>query len=94
MLPSASGSPDFCSNGFLAVHFVAPAVYDTVVLGESFLRASLLPLVGQGIGGEGVAGRLGAMQLDVVVEGALVTAASPLSEVSAGKIGTEASGNE
>src|SRR6266404_4039668 len=33
-LHSGSSSPDFCSNGFLAVHFVASVVYDTVVLEE------------------------------------------------------------
>ena len=31
-LHSGSGLPDFCSNSFLAVHFVASLVYDTVVL--------------------------------------------------------------
>jgi hypothetical protein len=56
--------------------------------GESLLRASLLPLLSQTIGGEGVAARLGAMPLRVVLEsgGALVQASSPLSEVSAGTI--------
>jgi hypothetical protein len=32
LLPSGSDSRDFCSKGFLAVPFVASAVYDTVVL--------------------------------------------------------------
>src|SRR5579864_4751052 len=56
--------------------------------GESLLRASLLPLLSQTIGGEGVAARLGAMPLRVILEsdGALVQASSPLSEVSAGTI--------
>ena len=56
---------------------------------ESLLRASLLPLLGQVIGGEGVAGRLGAMQLKVTVEpgGALTAAAAPLMELSEGAIG-------
>jgi SRSO17 transposase len=31
-LHSGSSSPDFCSNSFVAVHFVAFIVYDTVVL--------------------------------------------------------------
>ena len=29
----ARHTPDFCSNGLLAVHFVTSVVYDTVVLG-------------------------------------------------------------
>ncbi len=37
--------------------------------GESFLRASLLPLVGDRRAGEGVAGQLGSLALDVVPEG-------------------------
>ncbi len=37
--------------------------------GESFLRASLLPLVGVGYAGEGAAGRLGALPLRVESEG-------------------------
>lgn len=37
--------------------------------GESFLRASLLPLVGNRRFGEGIAGRLGALALDVEPEG-------------------------
>lgn len=59
--------------------------------GESFLRSSLLPLLKQRIGGEGVAGRLGAMQLNFAVEanGALVPAAPPLSKLSAGRIGVQ-----
>ena len=58
-------------------------------VGESFLRASLLPLVSQGLAGEGVAGRLGAMGLNVSVDsdGNLAKAALPLSEISAGKVG-------
>ena len=57
-------------------------------VGESFLRASLLPLLSQALGGDGVAGRLGAMELNVNVDsdGNLVDAASPLTKVSAGKI--------
>lgn len=63
---------------------------------ESLLRATLLPLLGQIIGGEGVAGRLGAMQLEVRVEsgGALVLAAAPLSELSQGNIGSKLGGQE
>jgi hypothetical protein len=37
--------------------------------GESFLRASLLSLVGVQWAGEGIAGRLGALPLDVDVQG-------------------------
>ncbi len=37
--------------------------------GESFLRASLLSLVGASWAGEGIAGRLGALPLDVEAEG-------------------------
>jgi hypothetical protein len=37
--------------------------------GESFLRASLLPLVGGRAGGEGVAGRLGSLRLEVFSHG-------------------------
>ena len=37
--------------------------------GESFLRASLLPLVGDRAAGEGIAGRLGAISVDVLVDG-------------------------
>lgn len=55
--------------------------------GESFLRASLLPLLDQRIGGEGVAGRLSSMNLALVIDnGNLVAAAEPLSEISAGTI--------
>lgn len=59
--------------------------------GESLLRASLLPLLGQLLGGEGVAGRLGAMPLKVVLEtnGVLVETEPPLLQVSAGTIGTQ-----
>jgi len=54
---------------------------------ESFLRASLLPLLDQHTGGDGVAGRLSAMNLDLVIEsGNLVVAAEPLSEISHGAI--------
>src|SRR5262249_4826325 len=57
--------------------------------GESLLRTSLLPLLNQSLGGEGVAARLGAMPLKVVLEsdGTLIQIASLLSEVSAGTIG-------
>ena len=56
---------------------------------ESLLRASLMPLLGQVIGGEGVAGRLGAMPLKVTIEPscALTGAAAPLLEISEGAIG-------
>ena len=37
--------------------------------GESFLRASLLPLAGDGRAGEGVAGQLGAVAVQVVSAG-------------------------
>jgi hypothetical protein len=47
LLPSGSSSPDFCSNSFLAVQFVASVVYDTVVLAakrrEQHLHRRLLP---------------------------------------------------
>lgn len=54
---------------------------------ESFLRASLLPLLDQHIGGEGVAGRLSSMNLELRIEnGDVVPAAEPLSETSPGTI--------
>jgi hypothetical protein len=61
---------------------------------ESLLRASLLPLLGQVVGGEGVAGRLGAMQLKATVEAgsALTAATAPLSELSEGTIGINSGG--
>jgi len=65
--------------------------------GESLLRTSLLPLLNQSLGGEGVAARLGAMPLKVVLEsdGTLIQIASLLSEVSAGTIGMRTEvGNE
>ena len=60
-------------------------------IGESFLRASLLPLLRQRIGGEGVAGRLGAMNLQVILDGddAITAASAPLSELTAGRIGID-----
>lgn len=55
---------------------------------ESMLRASLLPLLGNGVGGEGVAGRLGAMPLKITVAASgRFTPAAPLSELSEGIIG-------
>jgi hypothetical protein len=55
---------------------------------ESMLRASLLPLLGNAVGGEGVAGRLGAMRLKVSVHASgRLTTATPLSELSEGSIG-------
>jgi hypothetical protein len=57
---------------------------------ESLLRASLLPLLGNAAGGEGVAGRLGAMPLKLQVEaGGRLTPAVPLSQLSEGVIGTD-----
>lgn len=55
---------------------------------ESFLRASLLPLVGIKVGGEGAAGRLGALPLDVVVsdDGAPEPCAAPLADLSPGQV--------
>lgn len=58
---------------------------------ESFLRASLLPLVGERVGGEGVAGRLGALGLAVAVEGdgfpAPPPEPGPLAGLTPGRIG-------
>lgn len=55
---------------------------------ESMLRASLLPLLGNAVGGEGVAGRLGAMPFKVTVDASgKLTTAAPLSELSEGTIG-------
>jgi hypothetical protein len=56
---------------------------------ESFLRASLLPLVGERVGGEGVAGRLGSLGLAVAVEGDGFPAPAPpgpLAELTPGRI--------
>src|SRR5205823_7071626 len=51
--------------------------------GESFLRASLLPLLGQNAGGEGMAGRLGAMPIELhIVDGQLEPAPPPLISLS------------
>lgn len=57
--------------------------------GESYLRASLLPLLGGRTGGEGVAGRLGALPLTVTVtgDGFPVPAPAPLAALSPGKVG-------
>jgi hypothetical protein len=56
---------------------------------ESMLRASLLPLLGIAVGGEGVAGRLGAMPVKVTIATTgRLTKAAPLSELSEGVIGT------
>lgn len=55
---------------------------------ESFLRATLLPLLGQRLGGEGVAARIAALPLRVTVErDDLVPATPPLTAVSDGHIG-------
>lgn len=54
---------------------------------ESFLRASLLPLVGDRRAGEGVAGHLGSLPLDVVPEGdgsPEVLADAPLAALTPG----------
>ncbi len=55
---------------------------------ESFLRTSLLPLVSRPTGGEGVAGRLGAMQILVKTgeNDDLQAAPSPLAELTPGRI--------
>lgn len=54
---------------------------------ESFLRASLLPLVGAKVGGEGAAGRLGALPLDVVTnEAQPEPCKAPLTELTPGRI--------
>jgi hypothetical protein len=54
---------------------------------ESFLRASLLPLLDHHIGGEGVAGRLSSMNLELRIKnGDVVPAAEPLSGTSPGTI--------
>ena len=60
--------------------------------GESFLRASLLSLVGARWAGEGVAGRLGALPLDVEAEGdgwpqdLATSGEAPLSRLTPGTI--------
>ena len=54
---------------------------------ESLLRASLTPLIGSEVGGEGVAGRLGALPLRVEIEDGPLVAAPPLAELSPGWIG-------
>jgi hypothetical protein len=61
---------------------------------ESFLRASLLPLLGEGIGGEGVAGRIGALPLVMTLEGDgfPAPAPTPLSALTPGTIGPPAEG--
>jgi hypothetical protein len=55
---------------------------------ESLLRASLLPLVRQPTGGAGVAGRLGALPVSVVIEedGYPRKAPAPLVELTPGKL--------
>jgi hypothetical protein len=54
---------------------------------ESFLRASLLPLVGVKVGGEGAAGRLGALPIDVLANGGPPTSCSaPLKELTPGRV--------
>lgn len=57
--------------------------------GESFLRASMLPLLGARTGGEGVAGRLGALPLAVTVtgDGFPVPAPAPLVALTPGEVG-------
>jgi hypothetical protein len=59
---------------------------------ESFLRASLLPLLGEAIGGEGVAGRIGALPLALCLEGDgfPAPAPKPLSALTPGTIGPPA----
>jgi hypothetical protein len=63
--------------------------------GESFLRASLLSLVGARWAGEGIAGRLGALPLDIEVDGdgwpeplgaALGSENSPLARLTPGTV--------
>jgi hypothetical protein len=59
--------------------------------GESFLRASLLSLVGARWAGEGIAGRLGALPLDIDVDGdgwpePLGTEDSPLARLTPGTV--------
>lgn len=68
------------------------ALHDLVPTGdraESFLRASLLPLVGIKVGGEGAAGRLGALLLDVAVtnDGMPEPCTAPLEALTPGNIG-------
>jgi hypothetical protein len=57
--------------------------------GESFLRGSLLALLGERIGGEGVAGRLGSLPLELTVkgDGYPVPAPEPLAALTPGEIG-------
>lgn len=54
----------------------------------SFLRASLLPLVGAKVGGEGAAGRLGALALEVTVsnDGAPTACKVPLEQLTPGRV--------
>ena len=61
---------------------------------ESFLRASLLPLLGEAIGGEGVAGRIGALSLAMTLEGDGFPAPAPwpLSALTPGTIGPPGNG--
>jgi hypothetical protein len=47
-LPSGSDSPDFCSNSLLAAHFVALAVYDTVVLISRLKIGNINALINHG----------------------------------------------
>jgi hypothetical protein len=57
--------------------------------GESFLRASLLPLAGDGRAGEGVAGQLGAVAVDVFAAGdgwPEPMDGEPLSALTAGEV--------
>lgn len=54
---------------------------------ESMLRASLTPLLGSEVQGEGVAGRLAAMLVRVDIEDGDLVAAAPLQEMSPGRIG-------
>lgn len=64
-----------------------PAFVPRNAKAESFLRASLLPLVGDGRSGSGVAGRLADMPLELHVENALEKLQTePLTRVSKGEL--------
>lgn len=75
----------------LAESFASVSLHEFIpksTASESLLRATLLPLLGQQIGGSGVAGRLAALGLSVSIEGDgnLRPARPPLAELTPGRI--------
>jgi hypothetical protein len=65
--------------------------------GESFLRASLLPIIGGRTGGEGIAGRLGSLPLEVALLGngwPAALASGPLRRITPGAVRPERQGHE